>query len=93
MKTERTGWFEENGGWFFYHKGNPIADFHLDDRHMIYHNMISGIFGEAIVLSLDEAKSIVENGIISYCAEQTSDWSEMRYSVVKTAGERMNNND
>lgn len=96
MKIDnRTGWYEEEERWFLYCKDRVLATFNLircsNPTIMFYSIVVAEKYGCNIELpsgNVDEAKSIIENMIISYCAEKVSEWSEMRYTMVKIAGER-----
>ena len=95
MKTDKTGWYEDDGEWYLYHKGKVLADFYLTKHSnpvkMLYDIQITGELCEEIELTtgcVNEAKAIIENKIISYTAEQIAELQSIRYAVVKTAGER-----
>lgn len=100
MKTDnRTGWHEDDGEWYLYHKGRILGDFYItpsEPHKMMYNVRVLGKIVEEIVLpsgDVNEAKSMIENEIISYCADMIAYFSGIRYTAVKAAGERVNNND
>lgn len=99
MKTDnRTGWYEDDGEWYLYHKGRILGDFYItpsEPHKMMYNVRFLGKIVEEIDLpsgDVNEAKSMIENEIISYCADMIAYFSGIRYTAVKAAGERMNNN-
>lgn len=99
MKTDKTGWYEEEGEWYLRCNGKLLADFclteHSNPVKMMYNIQITDEWAKEIELitgCVNEAKAIIENKIISYTAEQLSELQSIRYAVVKAAGERMNNN-
>lgn len=96
---DRTGWFEKDGEWYLCHNGREIASFclteHSDPIKIMYSCDLVGEYSGSIEHpsgDLNEAKSIIENMVISYCSEQVDRWMNVRYSVIRTAGERVNNN-
>lgn len=93
MKNDKTGWYEEEGGWYLRScKGKLLADFclteHSNPVKMMYNIQITDEWAKEIELTtgcVNEAKSIIENKIISYTAEQISELQSIRYDVVKAA--------
>lgn len=99
MKIDnRTGWYEEKGEWYLYHKGRVLGEFyitHSDHPKMMYNIKVLGKIVEEIDLpsgDVNEAKSMIENEIIGYCADMIAYFSGIRYTVVKAAGERTDKN-
>ena len=97
MKIDnKTGWYEEEGEWYLYHKGRILGDFyitHSEPLRMMYNIRFLGKIVEEIALpsgDVNEAKSMIENEIIGYCADMIAYFSGIRYTAVKAAGERMN---
>lgn len=96
MKNDdRTGWIEDDGEWYLYHKGRILGDFyiaHSEPPKMMYNIRLLGKIVEEITLpsgDVNEAKSMIENEIISYCADMIDYFSGIRYTAVKAAGERI----
>lgn len=100
MKNDdKTGWFERDGIWYLCYKGADIANFclseNLDPIQIMYDSILTNEYAQWINHpsgDINEAKSMIENKIISHCSEQIDTWMNIRYSVIRTAGERMNNN-
>lgn len=101
MKTDnKTGWIEEDGIWYLYHKGKVIANFYLSEYQSppvaMYDINVAKRYTKEVELItglVDEAKAVIENMIISYAADKVAEWSEIRYAAIKAAGERMNEDD
>lgn len=96
----KTGWFEDDGIWYLYHKGKILANFFLSEYQSppvaMYDINVAKRYTEKVKLNtglVDEAKAVIENMIISYAAERVAEWSEIRYTAVKAAGERTDKHD
>lgn len=93
--NNKTGWYEQEGEWYLYHKGKILGDFyisHSEPPKMMYNIRLLGKIVEEITLpsgDVNEAKSMIENEIISYCADMIAYFSRIRYTAVKAAGERI----
>ena len=95
--NDKTGWYEQEGEWYLYHKGRVLGEFwitkHSDPPKMMYNIGVFGKMVEEITLpsgDVNEAKSMIENEIIGYCADMIAYFSGIRYTAVKAAGERVN---
>lgn len=96
---DRTGWYEQEGEWYLYHKGRVLGEFyitHSDPPKMMHNIRVLGKMVEETILpsgDVNEAKSMIENEIIGYCADMIAYFSGIRYTVVKAAGERTDKHD